>query len=237
VTNAAPMVIMRLALTPTGDDTVLLENQRRKVIEIAQKALQQGLVYLTGGNFSLRDRETGYICITPSGMSYPELQPEDIVVMDTEGRTIDGNRKPSIEWRLHSLAYQKRVDVNGVCHTHSDFATAWASVEEEFPLILAELASALGSKLRTAPFRPMGSSELAQVTVQTLGDSNAVLMSNHGQLAVGPTLEQAYINALVVEEGARIAAYAKGLGKLKIISPQQASQLKKWLEENYGQKK
>lgn len=215
---------------------MLLEEQRCKVIEVAQKALQQGLVLLTGGNFSLRDPETGYICLTPSGMSYPELQPEDIVVMDVSGQIVEGHRKPSIEKALHCMAYQERPDVFGVCHTHSQYATAWASVEEDFPLILAELAFTLGGGLKTAPFRPMGSLELAQVTIATLGNSKAVLMSNHGQLAVGPTLDKAFANALVVEEGARIASYAKGLGKLKTISPAEALNLQKWIAENYGQK-
>lgn len=215
---------------------MLLEEQRRKVIQIALEAAKQGLVILTVGNFSLRDPETGYVCITPSGMNYAQLQPEDIVVLDLQGQVVDGCRKPSIERGLHCLAYQKRSDVYGVCHTHSDYATAWACVEEEFPLILAELAAMLGANLKTAPFRPMGSFELAQVTVTTLGESKAVLMSNHGQLAVGTDLDKALGNALMVEEAARIAAYTKGLGKLKVISQAEAKKLKGWVEENYGQR-
>jgi len=215
---------------------MLLAAQRMKVIEIALEAVKQGLVILTVGNFSLRDPETGYICITPSGMNYQELQPEDIVVLNPQGGIVEGSRKPSIEKGLHCLVYQQRSDVFGVCHTHSDYATAWASVEEEFPLILAELAALLGDNLRTAPFKPMGTLELAQVTVETLGQNSAVLMSNHGQLAVGLSLEKALGNALLVEEAARIASYAKGLGRLKIIEPKQAQQLQRWVEENYGQK-
>lgn len=215
---------------------MLLEKERSKVIEVAQKALKHGLVLLTGGNFSLRDPQTGYICLTPSGMSYPELKPEDIVVIDVNGQVIEGQRKPSIEKALHCMVYQKRADVFGVCHTHSQYATAWASVEEEFPLILAELAFTLGDSLKTAPFRPMGSQELAEVTVATLGESKAVLMSNHGQLAVGSDLDQAFANALVVEEGARIASYANGLGRLKTISAEEARSLQNWIAENYGQK-
>ena len=214
---------------------MLLEEQRRKVIQVALEAVRDRLVILTVGNFSLRDPDTGYICITPSGMNYSQLQPEDIVVMDLQGQVVDSRRKPSIERGLHCLTYQRRPDVYGVCHTHSDYATAWASVEEEFPLILAELAAMLGDNLRCAPFRPMGTPELAQVTVATLGGSNAVLMSNHGQLAVGADLDKAFTNALLVEEAARIASYAKGLGKLKIIFPAEAKKLKRWLEDNYGQ--
>lgn len=214
---------------------MLLEDQRRKVIEVAREAVKRGLVILTAGNFSLRDPQQNYICLTPSGMNYEQLQPEDIVVLDLQGKVVEGGRKPSIEKELHCAVYRSRPDVFGVCHTHSPYATAWASVQEEFPLVLAELAAVLGDNLRTAPFKPMGSKELAQVTAAALGNKPAVLMSNHGQLAVGPDLDMAFANALLVEEAGRIAAYAKGLGRLKDISAAEARRLQIWLTENYGQ--
>lgn len=214
---------------------MLLEEQRKQVIDIARQALQSGLIMRTMGNFSMRDSKTGYVCITPSGMDYSVVRPEDIVVMDTQQIVIDGSRKPSIESGMHCLAYQERPDVLGVCHTHSCFATAWACVEEPFPLVLAEMAAVLGGKLETAPFFPMGSEELAEATIQTLGIQNAVLMSNHGQLTVGPTLDKALANAQLVEEAAKIACYAVSIGKPKVISPGQANLLQQWISENYGQ--
>lgn len=214
---------------------MLLEEQRQQVIAAAREALQIGLIMQTTGNFSLRDPETGYMCITPSGMDYMQVSPEDIVVMAVSGQIIDGCRKPSIENAMHRLAYQNRQDVFGVCHSHSPYATAWASVEEPFPLILAELAGMLGGNLPDAPFFPMGSIELAEATIRVLGSQNAVLMSNHGQLTVGESLSKALANAMLVEEAAKIACYTKSIGKPKILTPEQAESLKKWLASHYGQ--
>lgn len=214
---------------------MLLREQREQVIAIANKALNSGLIMLTMGNFSLLDRQTGYVCITPSGMDYSLIKAEDIVVLDIEGNRVDGSKKPSIESGLHCLAYQNRPDVLGVCHTHSSFATAWASVEKEFPLVLAELAAETGKHLLTAPFYPMGTYELAEATIRTLGQQNAVLMSNHGQLTVGPNLEKALAYAQLVEEAAKITYYAQTLGNIKTFSPEQAESLQQWLSSHYGQ--
>jgi L-ribulose-5-phosphate 4-epimerase len=159
---------------------MLLENQRAKVIKIALKAQQMGLMALTFGNFSLRDPETGYVCITPSGMPYEDLKPEDVVVVDVNGNNVDGKRKPSIETPMHTMVYRKRPDVFGVVHTHSVFASAWASCDVEFPLILAEVAALVGEPIETAPYRPMGTVELAEIVTDTLKDKHAVLMANHG---------------------------------------------------------
>ena len=98
---------------------MLLKPQREKVISTALTARQMGLVVLTFGNFSIRDAATGYICITPSGMEYADLKPEDIVVINNKGDVIDGSRRPSVETPLHCAVYQGREDVDGICHTHS----------------------------------------------------------------------------------------------------------------------
>lgn len=214
---------------------MLLKNEREQVIEIAKKAKEAGLVKLTAGNFSLRDSDTGYMAITPSGIDYDSLKPADIIVMDLAGRIIDSERKPSIETNLHRYIYQKREDVFGICHTHSVFATAWASIKEEFPVIVAELAALVGDKIEKVPFKPMGTIELANAVVETLGDQDAVLLANHGQVTVGASLHTAFINAVMVEDGAQIAYYAQGLGQVNILPPEECQALRKWMKERYGQ--
>jgi len=214
---------------------MLLEKQREEVIKIALKAQQLGLIALTFGNFSLRDQETGYVCITPSGMDYEDLEAADIVVMDDQGKIIDGQRKPSVETPMHTMVYQKRKDVCGVVHTHSVFATAWASCYVEFPVIAAELAALVGEPVKTAPYRRMGSMELAEIVSETLQDKHAVLMSNHGLLTVGSNLKTAFANAVIVEEAAKITYYAKNMGQLKILDDQECKTLRKWVIEKYGQ--
>lgn len=215
---------------------MLLKTQREKVIEIALKAQGDKLIPLTMGNFSIRDKDTGFICITPSGMEYSKLQPEDIVVVDLQGTIIEGKRKPSIETQLHCRAYAKRTDVNGICHTHSVHATAWACCGKEIPVVVAELAGMIGGPVKCAPYAPMGTVELADIVAEHLGWQNAVLMENHGMLAVGEDIDKAYANAVIVEEGARITLYALQIGGMKTIAEQECKDLRKQTIENYGQK-
>ncbi|VBB07569.1 Hypothetical protein LUCI_2834 [Lucifera butyrica] len=215
---------------------MLLDEQRRKVIEIALTAQREKLIALTFGNFSSRDKETGYICITPSGMDYKTLVPEDIVVVDVNCNVIDGKRKPSIETPLHCATYRKRSDVSGVAHTHSVFATAWASCGCSIPVVVAELAALIGGPVECAPYAPMGTVELAEVVTDHLKDRHAVLMANHGALAVGPDIDTAYCNAVVVEEGAKIAFYSKMIGNAQVIPGDECVCLRRAVLEKYGQK-
>jgi L-ribulose-5-phosphate 4-epimerase len=215
---------------------MLLLTQRQKVIEIALKAQRDKLIPLTMGNFSLRDRETGYICITPSGMDYSSLQPEDIVVVDIHGAVIEGKRKPSIETQLHCRTYAKRTDVFGICHTHSTYATAWACCGKEIPVIVAELAGMIGGPVKCATYAPMGTIELADIVAEYLHLQNAVLMENHGMLAVGETIDHAFANAVIVEEAAKVTLCAMQIGGMKTITEQECKDLKRSTLEKYGQK-
>lgn len=214
---------------------MLLREERQKVITVAKKARDIGLVPLTFGNFSLKDRKTGYFCITPSGMDYGELYPEDIVVVDPEGNIIEGLRKPSVEMPMHRLIYKNREDVFGICHTHSTYATAWASCDTEFPVLVAELAALVGDKLAKAPYCQFGTLDFAEKVAASLQDKQAVLLSNHGLLAVGRDLDKAYANAVVVEEGAKIAYLALNIGKPLAIAKTECRKVRKWVQKNYGQ--
>lgn len=215
---------------------MLLESQRQKVIEIALRAQRDKLIPLTMGNFSVRDNDTGYVCITPSGMEYATLEPADIVVVNLQGTIIDGCRKPSIETQLHCKTYAKRSDVLGICHTHSSYATAWACCGKEIPVIVAELAGMIGGPVKCAPYAPMGTVELADIVAEHLGSQNAVLMENHGMLAVGESIDKAYANAVIVEEGAKVTLFALQIGGMKTIEEQECKDLRRQTIENYGQK-
>lgn len=214
---------------------MLLKEERLKVIAIAKKARNTGLIPLTFGNFSIRDRKTGYICITPSGMDYDELGVEDIVVIDLAGNVIHGVRKPSVEFPMHRLVYQRREDVFGICHTHSSYATAWASCDVEFPILVAELAGLVGDRIVKAPYCQFGTADFAEVVVCSLQDKQAVLLSNHGLLTVGADLDIAFANAVIVEEGAKIAYFAYNIGKPRSIAKTECRKVRKWVVKNYGQ--
>ncbi len=215
---------------------MLLKELREKVIEISLKAQKEKLIPLTMGNFSARDRGTGYICITPSGMEYDKLTAEDIVVLDEDGNVVEGKRKPSIEAPLHCAVYRRRKDVFGVSHTHSVFATAWAACNESIPVVVAELAALIGGPVECALYKPMGSLELAETAAIRLRDRHAILLANHGVLAVGHDIETAFANSVVVEEGAKIAYYARQIGVMKLIPEEECSALRKNTLEKYGQK-
>lgn len=215
---------------------MLLENERKKVIEIALKIKAEKLIPLTFGNFSLRDPETGYVCITPSGMPYDTLHPSDIVVTDVNGTIIDGERRPSIELSLHTSIYRSREDVFGIVHTHSAFCTAWACRDGGIPCITSEVAELVGSQVKCAPFAPPGSEELAKVTSQTLGNDRAVLMGNHGVICADASIDKAFNDALIVEQGAKVAFYAFQMGNVNTLDDQMIKYLEEDAKENYGQK-
>lgn len=215
---------------------MLLEQERKHVIEIALTIQQEKLIPLTFGNFSLREPETGYICITPSGMPYETLHPSDIVVVDIDNNIVDGERKPSIEAPMHTAIYRKRPDVNGIIHTHSTFCTAWACRDiDGMPCITSEAADLVGGKVKVADFCLPGSQELAEVTSEAIGQDRAVLMGNHGAICVDSDIDKALKDAIVLEESAKVAYYAFQMGDVNILEDQIAEYMRKDTEKNYGQ--
>lgn len=214
---------------------MLLESIREEIVSIGKRIQGDKLVPLTFGNFSIRDFETGYVCITPSGMPYETLTPEDIVVVDIDGNNIDGNRKPSIETGLHCAVYRKRPEVASVVHTHSTFVTAWAACNKEIPIVVAEVAALVKGKVKCAPYKPCGSNDLAEVTSDYLKDDDAVLLGNHGVLVVGPNINKAYINAVIIEEGAKVAYYANSIGGMKVLDEAECENERLAANKGYGQ--
>jgi len=130
---------------------LLLEEKRQVIVEYGKKLIAAGLTRGTGGNISVLDEKSKLMAISPSGMDYFETKPEDVVVMDLNGKIVDGFRKPSSEWRMHLIFYQKREDVGAVVHTHSMFATTLATLHWEVPPASYLIAYA-GKKVPCAPY-------------------------------------------------------------------------------------
>jgi L-fuculose-phosphate aldolase len=154
--------------------------------------LRLGLVTGTSGNVSARDGER--LLITPSALPYAEMTEDDLVALDRDGAVVAGERAPSSEWRVHVAVYAARPDAAALVHTHSEHATAWSARGEP-----------LGDVL-TAPYAPSGSDEIAGLAVEALADRDAVLLGDHGVLAIGPTPAAALEVCVAVEEAARRAA-------------------------------
>lgn len=186
----------------------MLEGYKRQVVRYAQQAEREGLCRHRSGNFSVRDKETGYIVITPTGMDRAEMLPEDVVVIDMQGRVVEAltGKKPTSESMMHIAVYKARPDVGAIVHTHSKNATAFAVMNKPIPAIVYELFL-LGCKkgyIPVAPYGRPGTKELAQSMLKPLEISDVALMQAHGVIAVAKDLKEALLRASYVEELAEI---------------------------------
>ena len=187
----------------------MLEALRAEVVRCAQEAEAQGLCRWRSGNFSARDRETGLVCMTPSGVDRRTMNAEDIVVMDLDARVVEASngRKPSSEALMHLAAYEVRPNVCAIVHTHSPFALVFAALERPIPGLVLEAAHlhCEGGSVPVAPFAPQGTAELADSVRAPLRLGDALLLARHGVLTVGTSLDDALLKAAYVEELAEVA--------------------------------
>ena len=185
-----------------------------QVCDWAKRAYQDGLFEGTCGNLSAFDRTQGIVVITPSGVAYDRYRPEDMVVIDLEGRVLEGNYPPSSEWIMHTMVYRQKPEVNAVIHTHSPYASAFAVRNEGIPAILIEMIPTLGGDVPLAQFGMPGTEEVGAEAVKVLQGRGGCLLANHGVLAEGDTLEQACVRAGYVENAAMICAIAQSSGTI-----------------------
>ena len=214
---------------------MLAEEMRKEVLRISRLAKKVGLIVWTQGNFSARDPESGLVAVTPSGMDYDDCVPEDIVVVDLDGKIVDGKRRPTSETLLHCAAYRLREDANGIAHTHSVYATAFAVVGKGIPAVTSQLAEAAGDIVPVAP-NVRDRIGLGEAIVKTMDGRSACLMANHGLFALGHTLEVAFSTAWQVEDVAHVYAVALGIGEPKTLPDEDALRIRHFFLTRYGQK-
>lgn len=207
----------------------MLEELKKKVVEIAKEADRSGLCKHKSGNFSIRDKETGYVVITPSTIAREKLTYRDICVIDLDANVIEmeTNLKPSSEVMMHLEAYKSRPDITVVVHTHSRFATSFAVVGKEIPPVVYEGAS-FGGVVPVAPYGRPGTKELAVSVIEPLKRSNACLLANHGVVIVGTDPDDTLLNANYVEESAEIYFRALLINGGKEPNILEVSELQKW---------
>ena len=172
----------------------------------------------TAGNVSARAGEL--IVVTPTGAVLADLEPEQVVVVDLEGRPVHGDYAPTSEIELHLGAY-RRYQTGAVVHAHSPVGTALACVLDELPLIHYQML-ALGGPIRVAPYATFGTPELAQLTLDALEGRAAALMANHGMIATGPDLDGAVDNALLLEWASDLYWRAAAVGRPRTLDAGQA---------------
>lgn len=209
------------AAAPSTSLPASLVRLREEVCEGNLMLPKAGLVAWTGGNLSARDPITGHIVIKPSGMRYEVMRPEDMVVVDLEGRIIDGNRGPSSDTSSHLGVYRARPDVMSIVHTHSRYATAFAAVGRPIPCVLTAIADEFGDKVPVGAYAPIGGDAIGEEIVRSIGDSPAILMKQHGVFTVGPTIAKALQAAVMVEDVAHTVAVGMGIGTLSELPPEE----------------
>lgn len=208
---------------------LIFTESAKRVCENAKRMAKEGLTIGTGGNVSTRILGTELIAITPSGISYNQMTFEDIIIVDLNGNTIEGNHLPSFETPMHTLMYREISFVNAVIHTHSQYATAFSVIREPIPLVCNEGLGVRATKVEVAEYHIPGVLELGLAALDTLKrqpESTAVLLANHGLLALGGNLDQAYSIAQNVEWEAKIYYLARSIGKPVAISQDQLDQVK-----------
>ncbi len=213
----------------------MLNALRKQLQQLHMELPKNNLAAWTGGNISVRDPETGYVVIKPSGVRYENLGAEHMVIVDLDGNLIEGDLKPSSDTASHLYIYRHRPDVNGVVHTHSPYATAFAAVGKPIPVYLTAMADEFGGPIPCGGFALIGSEAIGKVVLEAIGDSPAVLLKNHGVFTVGPTAEAAVKAAVMTEDVARTVWLALQLGQPDEIAPEDVAKLHRRYTHEYGQ--
>jgi L-ribulose-5-phosphate 4-epimerase len=166
---------------------------------------------------------------------FPDLTPETMVVVDLEGNVIEGELKPSSDTASHLVIYRNRPDVNGIVHTHSNYATAFAALGKSIPVYLTAQADEFGGPIPCGGFALIGGEEIGQIVVDSIGSSSACLLKNHGVFTIGPTGKSAVKSAVMVEDVARTAWLALQIGQPDEISQDKIDKLYDRYQNVYGQ--
>lgn len=214
----------------------MLAQLREEVCRLHMELPKYDLVVWTGGNISARDPITGLVVIKPSGIRYEDLRPEHMVVVDLEGNTVEGSLKPSSDTASHLYIYRHRPDVNGVVHTHSPYATAFAAVNRPIPVVLTAIADEFGGPIPCGGFALIGDEAIGQVVIESIGTSPAVLLKNHGVFTIGKTAEAAVKAAVMTEDNARTVWLALQVGVPDEIPAEDVARLHHRYTHVYGQK-
>lgn len=211
---------------------MLMEQERTEIVAYLKMLITHRLTKGTGGNISVYDKTLNFMAVSPSGMDYFKLEPQDIVVMDLDGNIIDGKRKPSSEYEMHSIFYRERNDICSVVHAHSPYASVLACLNWDIEPCTYLIGSA-GKNVRCTKYETFGSPELAASALEGMKDRYAVLLGNHGLLAGGGDLAAAFDNAEEIEFCAEIYYKCKAAGNPVLLSDSQMDTvLKKF--ETYG---
>ena len=225
-------------MTVTQEIADVVARVRREVALLHAELPRNELVVWTAGNVSARVPGHDLMVIKPSGVSYDDLTPENMVVCDLDGQLVEGEHAPSSDTAAAAYVYQHMPEVNGVVHTHSTYATAWAARGEAIPCVLTMMADEFGGEIPIGPFALIGDDSIGHGIVSTLRGhrSRAVLMQNHGPFTIGPSARAAVKAAVLCEEVARTVHISRQLGEPLPIPQGDVDRLFDRYQNAYGQR-
>lgn len=210
-----------------------LELEREKIIKYGKKLVESGLTKGTGGNLSIYNPEKKLMAISPSGIDYFDIRLDDIVVMDLNGNVVEGDKKPSSEYAMHKIFYEKRDDIFSVVHCHSIYSTTISILREDLPASHYMIALA-GKNVRCAEYATYGTKELALNAFEAMEDRYGVILANHGLLTGADCIENAFNTAEELEYVAETYYRARSIGDPVILSDEEMEKMKERFK-TYGQ--
>lgn len=214
---------------------MLLIALRQEVWKSNLELPKNGLVKLTSGNVSGRDPATNFVVIKPSGYSYEEMTPADMVMVNLQGDVVEGDLSPSVDTETHLYIYRKRPDVHGICHTHSTYASVYAALGEPIPACLTTTAM-LGGEIPIGGYVPVGGEQIGHEILDKIGKALAIVMQNHGVFTIGSSATEATRMAIEVEDIAKITLLAQMRGNPIQLTKDQINEFAHIYQNSYGQK-
>lgn len=215
----------------------MLENLKKEIWRMNLELPKNGLVVMTGGNVSGKDFKTNLVVIKPSGMLYEEMKSEDMVVVNMDGKLIEGKLTPSTDTESHLYIYKQMSRVGAIVHTHSDYATSFAAIGKPIPCCLTAIADEFGGDIPVAPYARIGTDQIGKAVVEHIGNSPAILLKQHGVFTVGRTAFEAVKSAVMVEDAAKTVHLAMMKGKVKRLPEEEIKAAYERYSKRYGQKK
>lgn len=197
---------------------MLMQKERELLVEYGEKMSAAGLSTGTSGNISIYNPDKGLMAISPSGMDYFNTKPEDIVITDLNANIVDGVRKPSSEWALHTIFYQHKPQARAVVHTHSMYCATFAILRQPLRAVHYVIGDAGTATVPCAPYATFGTVELAKVAISACGEGNAVLLANHGLIVCGKDIKSAYSLASNMEYVAELQYRTMCIGTPNVLS-------------------
>lgn len=204
---------------------MLMKEERKLIVEYGKKLSESGLCPGTSGNISIYNAEKNLMAISPSGIDYFETEAEDVVITDLEANVVDGKRKPSSEWALHTIFYKNKHDIRAVVHTHSVYCTTFAVLGEPIRAVHYVIGDANTDTIPCAPYCTFGTVQLAEEAIAVCGKSNAVLLGNHGIVTCGTDIKGAFGLANNLEYIAKLQYQAMCIGNPSILTSAQINEV------------